>query len=297
MSILVDKNSRILVQGMTGREGGFQTERCIAFGTNVVAGVTPGRGGTTHLDRPVYDSVREAVEKEGANVSLIFVPAAFATDAILEAAEGGVDLIVCITDGLPTLDMALVAEYLRKNNVRMIGPNCPGLTSVADKAKVGIIPGNIHKEGRVGVVSRSGTLTYEAVDQLTALGIGQSTCVGVGGDPIIGMRHRDVLELFEADPDTDAVVLIGEIGGTAEQEAANYIKNHMSKPVTGFIAGATAPPGRRMGHAGAIITGAAGTADAKKQALADAGCYISESPGQIGITVQRMLTERGITGA
>ncbi len=297
MSILVDKNTRVLVQGMSGREGTFQTERCIAFGTNVVAGVTPGRGGTTHIDRPMYDSVRDAVEAEGANVSLIFVPAAFATDAILEAADGGVDLIVCITDGVPTLDMATASRFLNERGVRMIGPNCPGLTSVEDRAKVGIIPGNIHQPGRIGVVSRSGTLTYEAVSQLTALGIGQSTCVGVGGDPIIGMRHRDVLELFEEDPDTDAIVLIGEIGGTAEQEAAEFIKGSMTKPVTAFIAGATAPAGRRMGHAGAIITGAAATAAAKKQALADAGCYISDSPGQIGITVQRMLTERGIRSA
>ena len=201
-------------RGMSGREGTFQTERCIAFGTSVVAGVTPGRGGTTHIDRPMYDSVAEAVEQEGANVSLIFVPAAFATDALLEAADGGVELIVCITDGVPTLDMAQVAQYLVKKGVRLIGPNCPGLTSVAERQKVGIIPGNIHTEGRIGVISRSGTLTYEAVSQLTALGIGQSTCVGVGGDPIIGMRHRDILELFENDPDTDAVVLIGEIGGT-----------------------------------------------------------------------------------
>ena len=297
MSIFVDRHSRVVVQGMTGREGSFQTERCIAFGTNVVAGVTPGRGGSSHLDRPIYDSVREAVEKEGANVSLIFVPAAFATDAILEAADGGVRLIACITDGIPTLDMVLVAEFLKRRNVRLIGPNCPGLTSPGEKAKVGIIPGNIHKTGRVGVVSRSGTLTYEAVSQLTALGIGQSTCVGVGGDPIIGMRHRDVLELFQNDPETDAVVLIGEIGGTAEQEAAEFIKTKMRKPVTAFIAGVTAPPGRRMGHAGAIITGAAATAAAKVEALKAAGCYISESPGQIGSTVQRMLAERGIRTA
>ena len=294
MSILVDKNTRVLVQGMSGREGTFQTERCITFGTNVVAGVTPGRGGTTHIERPMYDSVREAVAAEGANVSLIFVPGAFATDAILEAADGGVGLIVCITDGVPTLDMAMASRFLNERGVAMIGPNCPGLTSVEDKAKVGIIPGNIHLPGRIGVISRSGTLTYEAVSQLTALGIGQSTCVGVGGDPIIGMRHRDVLELFEEDPDTDAVVLIGEIGGTAEQEAADFIKSSMTKPVTAFVAGATAPAGRRMGHAGAIITGEAATAAAKKRALADAGCYISESPGQIGITVQRMLTEKGI---
>jgi len=289
VSILVDTNTRVLVQGMTGKEGGFQTERCIDFGTNVVAGVTPGRGGTTHLDRPVYDSVKQAVNEQGANVSLIFVPAAFATDAIFEAADGGVDLIVCITDGIPTLDMSKISAYLAKKNVRMIGPNCPGLTSVADKAKVGIIPGNIHKPGSVGVVSRSGTLTYEAVGQLSALGIGQSTCVGVGGDPIIGMRHKDILELFEEDDQTESVVLIGEIGGTAEQEAAEYIKEHMTKPVTAFIAGATAPPGRRMGHAGAIITGSAATAESKKQALLDAGCHISDSPGDIGITVQKML--------
>ena len=294
MSILVDKNTRVLVQGMSGREGTFQTERCITFGTNVVAGVTPGRGGTTHIERPMYDSVREAVAAEGANVSLIFVPGAFATDAILEAADGGVGLIVCITDGVPTLDMAMASRFLNERGVSMIGPNCPGLTSVEEKAKVGIIPGNIHLPGRIGVISRSGTLTYEAVSQLTALGMGQSTCVGVGGDPIIGMRHRDVLELFEEDPDTDAVVLIGEIGGTAEQEAADFIKSSMTKPVTAFVAGATAPAGRRMGHAGAIITGEAATAAAKKRALADAGCYLSESPGQIGITVQRMLTEKGI---
>ena len=294
MSILVDRDTKVLVQGMSGREGTFQTERCIAFGTNVVAGVTPGRGGTTHIDRPMYDSVREAVDAHGANVSLIFVPAAFATDAILEAADGGVGLIVCIADGIPTLDMAMAARFLVDRGVRMIGPNCPGLTSVEDRTKVGIIPGNIHHPGRIGVVSRSGTLTYEAVSQLTALGIGQSTCVGVGGDPIIGMRHRDVLELFEDDPDTDAVVLIGEIGGTAEQEAADFIRTTMKKPVTAFVAGATAPAGRRMGHAGAIITGEAATAAAKKRALADAGCYISDSPGQIGITVQRMLTEKSI---
>ncbi len=295
MSILVGEDTRVLVQGMSGREGTFQTERCIAYGTNIVAGVTPGRGGTTHLDRPMYDSVHDAVEQQGANASLIFVPAAFATDALLEAAEGGVDLIACITDGLPTLDMAQVAQYLTKKGVRLIGPNCPGLTSVKERQKVGIIPGNIHMEGRIGVVSRSGTLTYEAVSQLTALGIGQSTCVGVGGDPIIGLRHRDVLELFENDAETDAIVLIGEIGGTAEQEAAEYIEEHMTKPVTGFIAGATAPPGRRMGHAGAIITGTAATAEAKKEALRAAGCYVADSPGQIGITVQRMLAERRIS--
>ena len=294
MSILATKNTRLLVQGMTGREGSLHSERCIQFGTNLVAGVTPGRGGTRHLDRPVYDSVREAVEKEGANTSLIFVPAAFATDAIFESIDGGVDLIVCITDGVPTLDMLRIKEHLKGKKTTMIGPNCPGLTSPGETCKIGIIPGNIHKSGNVGVVSRSGTLTYEATSQLSALGIGQSTCVGIGGDPIIGTRFTDVLEMFENDPETDAVVLIGEIGGSAEQEAADFIRRRMNKPVTAFIAGATAPTGRRMGHAGAIIQGAQGTSAAKKQALKDAGCYISEAPGDIGVTLQKMLKDKKI---
>jgi succinyl-CoA synthetase alpha subunit len=295
MSILLSKDSRVIIQGMTGREGTIHAERCIEFGTTVVGGVTPGRGGTTHLDRPIFDSVVESVNKEGANTSLIFVPAAFATDAILESADAGIDLIVCITDGLPTLDMVKVNSYLQNTKTRLIGPNCPGLTSPGEKAKAGIIPNNIHEFGRVGVVSRSGTLTYEATVQLTRRGIGQSTCVGIGGDPIIGTRFTDILELFEEDSETDAVVLIGEIGGTAEQEAADFIREKMQKPVTGFIAGATAPPGRRMGHAGAIITGAQGTAVAKKQALRAAGCYVAETPGDIGETVETMLQDKGIT--
>ena len=294
MSILLNKDSRVIIQGMTGREGTIHAERCIEFGTTVVGGVTPGRGGTTHLDRPIFDSVAESVNKEGANTSLIFVPAAFATDAILESADAGIDLIVCITDGLPTLDMVKVKTYLQNTKTRLIGPNCPGLTSPGEQAKAGIIPNNIHEFGRVGVVSRSGTLTYEATVQLTRRGIGQSTCVGIGGDPIVGTRFTDILELFEEDSETDAVVLIGEIGGTAEQEAADFIRDRMEKPVTGFIAGATAPPGRRMGHAGAIITGAQGTADAKKEALRNAGCYVSETPGDIGATVETMLQDKGI---
>ncbi|MQG20961.1 MAG: succinate--CoA ligase subunit alpha [SAR202 cluster bacterium] len=295
MSILLNKDSRVIIQGMTGREGTIHAERCIEFGTTIVGGVTPGRGGTTHLDRPIFDSVAESVNKEGANTSLIFVPAAFATDAILESADAGIDLIVCITDGLPTLDMVKVKTYLQNTKTRLIGPNCPGLTSPGEQAKAGIIPNNIHEFGRVGVVSRSGTLTYEATVQLTRRGIGQSTCVGIGGDPIVGTRFTDILELFEEDSETDAVVLIGEIGGTAEQEAADFIRDRMEKPVTGFIAGATAPPGRRMGHAGAIITGAQGTADAKKEALRNAGCYVSETPGDIGATVETMLQDKGIT--
>ncbi|MCL0042834.1 succinate--CoA ligase subunit alpha [Dehalococcoidia bacterium] len=295
MSILLNKDSRVIIQGMTGREGTIHAERCIEFGTTIVGGVTPGRGGTTHLDRPIFDSVAESVNKEGANTSLIFVPAAFATDAILESADAGIDLIVCITDGLPTLDMVKVKSYLQNTQTRLIGPNCPGLTSPGEQAKAGIIPNNIHEFGRVGVVSRSGTLTYEATVQLTRRGIGQSTCVGIGGDPIIGTRFTDILELFEEDPETDAVVLIGEIGGTAEQEAADFIRDRMQKPVTGFIAGATAPPGRRMGHAGAIITGAQGTAVAKKEALRNAGCYVSETPGDIGSTVETMLHDKGLT--
>ena len=294
MSILLNKDSRVIIQGMTGREGTIHAERCIEFGTTIVGGVTPGRGGTTHLDRPIFDSVAESVNKEGANTSLIFVPAAFATDAILESADAGIDLIVCITDGLPTLDMVKVKSYLQNTQTRLIGPNCPGLTSPGEQAKAGIIPNNIHEFGRVGVVSRSGTLTYEATVQLTRRGIGQSTCVGIGGDPIIGTRFTDILELFEEDPETDAVVLIGEIGGTAEQEAADFIRDRMQKPVTGFIAGATAPPGRRMGHAGAIITGAQGTAVAKKEALRNAGCYVSETPGDIGSTVETMLHDKGL---
>lgn len=293
MSILVNKRTRVLVQGITGREGAFQTRRCIEYGTNVVAGVTPGRGGETAEGVPVFNTVREAVRATQPDCALIFVPAPFAADAILEAAANEIPLIVCITEGIPVMDMVQVKRALQGSGVRLIGPNCPGVIT-AGECRVGIMPGNVFSPGRVGVVSRSGTLVYEAVDQLTRRGIGQSTCVGVGGDPIIGTTQREALELFNADPDTDAVVLIGEIGGQAEQEAADYIKSHMEKPVIAFIAGSTAPPGRRMGHAGAIIAGNTGTAAAKKQALADAGAIVSESPATIGEVTERVLRDRGL---
>jgi succinyl-CoA synthetase alpha subunit len=294
MSILVNSSTRVLVQGITGREGGFQTERCIEYGTKVVAGCTPGRGGETAYGVPVFNTVSEAVEKAGPiDCSLIFVPAPFAADAILEAADAEIKVIICITEGIPTIDMMVVKRTLRGSGLTLIGPNCPGVMT-PDQCRVGIMPGSVYSPGHVGVVSRSGTLVYEAVDQLTRLGIGQSTSVGVGGDPIIGTTQREVLEMFNNDPDTAAVVLIGEIGGTAEQEAAAYIKSQMRKPVIAFIAGSTAPPGRRMGHAGAIIAGNTGTAAAKKAALADAGAVICESPAEIGVTTQRVLKERGL---
>ena len=290
MSILVDENSRVLVQGITGREGSFHAIRCVEYGTNVVAGVTPGRGGAVFNDSaPVFDSVEEAVKETGANVSLLFVPAPFAQDAMIEAADAGIELIVCIAEGVPVLDSARVLRYLEGRSSRLLGPNCPGLISPVGRCKVGIMPGHIHKPGRVGVVSRSGTLTYEAVSQLSALGLGQSTCVGIGGDPLIGTNFVDVLELFNEDPDTDAVVLIGEIGGSMEQEAAQYIKESFKKTVVSFIAGATAPPGKRMGHAGAIITGAAATAEAKNAALLDAGAHVVPSPGLIGAVMKEAL--------
>lgn len=293
MSILVNKGTRVVVQGITGKEGGFQTRRCIEYGTNVVAGVTPGRGGETAEGVPVFNTVREAVRETAPDCALIFVPAPFAADAILEAAANAIPLVVCITEGIPVLDMVRVKRALQGSGVRLIGPNCPGVIT-AGECRVGIMPGNVFSPGRVGVVSRSGTLVYEAVDQLTRRGIGQSTCVGVGGDPIIGTTQREALDLFNADPGTDAVVLIGEIGGQAEQEAADYIASHMTKPVIAFIAGSTAPPGRRMGHAGAIIAGNTGTAAAKKQALAAAGAIISESPATIGEVTERVLRERGL---
>jgi succinyl-CoA synthetase alpha subunit len=293
MSILVDSNTRVVVQGITGREGSFQTRRCIEYGTNVVAGVTPGRGGETAEGVPVFNTVRDAVEQTGADCSLIFVPAAFAADAVLEAEDAGIPIIVCVTEGIPTQDMVKVKRQLRLSGARMVGPNCPGVITPGE-CKVGIMPGDVFSAGSVGVVSRSGTLVYEAVDRLTRLGIGQSTCVGAGGDPILGMSLRDVLELFEADPRTAAVVLIGEIGGGMEREAAEFIKAEMTKPVIAFIAGSTAPPGRRMGHAGAIIAGNTGTAQAKKDALAAAGATIVESPADIGSTAQRVLRERGL---
>jgi succinyl-CoA synthetase alpha subunit len=288
MSILVDKKTRLVVQGITGREGTFHALACRDYGTTVVAGVTPGKGGSRHEGVPVLDTVREAVAKEGANAALIFVPPAFAADAILEAIDAAVPLVVCITEGIPTLDMVRVARFLRGSGTRLIGPNCPGIISPG-KAKVGIMPGHIHKRGKVGVVSRSGTLTYEAVGQLTRLGLGQSTCVGIGGDPIIGTTFVDCLGLFEDDPATQAILMIGEIGGTAEEEAAAFVKRHVSKPVVGYIAGQTAPPGRRMGHAGAIISGGKGTAAEKVTALRRAGIAVVKSPAEMGAAVKKAL--------
>ena len=290
MSILVNENSRVLVQGITGREGSFHASSCIAYGTNVVAGVTPGRGGQLFEDRvPVFDAVAQAVRETQANVSLIFVPPAFAPDAIAEAADALVPLIVCITEGIPVQDMVRLTPYLAGKQVRLIGPNCPGLISPVASCKVGIMPGSIHRPGRTGVVSRSGTLTYEAVEQLSSLGIGQSSCVGIGGDPIIGTSFVDALRLFNDDPDTDLVVLIGEIGGSLEQDAAAYIKEGFTKPVCALVVGATAPPGKRMGHAGAIITGEDARADAKIQALREAGATIIPTPADIGATAQAVL--------
>ena len=289
MAILVDENTRLLVQGITGREGTFHTQQAVAYGTKVVAGVTPGKGGTSVEGIPVFNTVREAREKTGANASVIFVPPAFAADAILEAADAGMPLVVAITEGIPTIDMIRVAAFLRGRTTRLIGPNCPGIISPG-KCKIGIMPGRIHKPGHVGVVSRSGTLTYEAVGQLTALGIGQSTCIGIGGDPIIGTNFVDALRLFNDDPETRGVVMIGEIGGTAEEEAAAYIKANMKKPVVGFIAGRTAPPGRRMGHAGAIISGGKGTAKDKIASLLAAGVAVAESPALIGETLKQVMS-------
>jgi succinyl-CoA synthetase alpha subunit len=290
MSTLVDANTRLLVQGITGREGGFHAERCAAYGTNLVAGVTPGKGGTTVQDNvPVFNTVSQAVNETGANVALIFVPPPFAADAILESADAGIPLVICITEGVPVKDSTFVMRYLEGKNTRLIGPNCPGLITPGANAKVGIMPGNIHMAGHTGVVSRSGTLTYEAVDQLTKLGIGQSTCVGIGGDPVSGTQFVDVLKLFNEDPETESIVLIGEIGGVKEQEAAAYIKEHVKKPVASLIVGQTAPVGRRMGHAGAVITGTAALASEKMKALADAGCYVIATPADIGSTVKAML--------
>ncbi len=292
MSILVSQATRLLIQGITGREGSFQAQRCIEYGTKVVAGVTPGRGGESFQGVPVFNTVREAVREANPECSLIFVPAAFAADAILEAADAGLRLVVCITEGLPTLDMVTVKRALQGSGTRLIGPNCPGVITPGE-CRVGIMPVDIFSAGAIGVVSRSGTLVYEAVAQLTARGIGQSTCVGVGGDPIIGTAQREALELFDQDPETAAVVLIGEIGGNAEQEAAEYVRG-MRKPVIAFIAGATAPPGRRMGHAGAIIAGDTGTARAKKETLSEAGAVICESPAEIGATTERVLKDAGL---
>jgi succinyl-CoA synthetase alpha subunit len=288
MSILVDENTRLVVQGFTGKEGMFHAEQMIEYGTNVVAGVTPGKGGQLVLQRPVYDTVSAAVAEQGANTSVIFVPPPFAADAIMEAVDAGVDLVICITEGIPTLDMVTVRRYMEGRNNRLVGPNCPGVISPG-KAKVGIMPGFVHRQGEVGVISRSGTLTYEAVHQVTTRGLGQSTCIGIGGDPVNGTNFIDCLELFEKDDETKAVVMIGEIGGTAEEDAAAYVKEHLSKPVVAFIAGATAPPGKRMGHAGAIISGGKGTAAEKMAALRAAGITVCESPADLGDRVLEAL--------
>jgi len=281
MSILVDTNTRLVVQGITGKEGMFHAEQMIEYGTTVVGGVTPGKGGQTVLDRPVFNTVGEAVAAEGANASVIFVPPPFAADAIMESVDSGVDLVICITEGIPTIDMVTVRRYMEDKKTRLVGPNCPGVISPG-KAKIGIMPGFVHREGEVGVISRSGTLTYEAVHQVTTRGLGQSTCIGIGGDPVNGTNFIDCLELFEQDDETKAVVMIGEIGGTAEEEAAAYVKAQVSKPVVAFIAGATAPPGKRMGHAGAIISGGKGTAAEKMAALREAGITVCDSPADLG---------------
>jgi succinyl-CoA synthetase alpha subunit len=289
MSILVDKNTRLLVQGITGSSGAFHANGCMEYGTNVVAGVTPGKGGLMFEGKvPVFDTVYEARQQTGCNATMIFVPAAFAADAILEAADAGVELIVCITEGIPVMDMMRAKTVLKEKKSRLIGPNCPGIITPG-QCKIGIMPGYIHKPGKIGVISRSGTLTYEAVWQLTQRGYGQSTCIGIGGDPINGTSHLDAVQLFSEDPDTDAIILIGEIGGTAEEEAALWIKEHYDKPVAAFIAGATAPPGRRMGHAGAIVSGGKGTAAGKIEALREAGIAVAETPASMGDTLIKIL--------
>ena len=297
MGILVDENTRVVVQGITGREGGFHARNCIAYGANVVAGVTPGRGGVMFDDAvPVFNSVDEAVAATAPNMALIFVPPAFAADAIVESADAGLPLIACITEGVPGLDMVRVAAYLDGRPTRLIGPNCPGLINPGARCKVGIMPGAIHRPGRVGIVSRSGTLTYEAVGQLTRLGLGQSTCVGIGGDPIIGTSFVEVLRLFQADPDTDAIVIIGEIGGVMEQDAAACIRDEIGKPTAALVVGASAPPGKRMGHAGAIITGESATAEAKVRAFRQAGAAIIPTPADIGSATQEMMRAAGLLG-
>ncbi|MCC5942206.1 MAG: succinate--CoA ligase subunit alpha [Balneolaceae bacterium] len=288
MSVLVGNNTRLIVQGFTGSEGTFHAGQMIEYGTNVVGGVTPGKGGQKHLDKPVFNTVADAVEKEGANTSVIFVPPAFAADAIIESAISGIDVIICITEGIPVQDMVKAKQICVNHGATLIGPNCPGVITPGE-AKVGIMPAMIFSPGNIGLISRSGTLTYEAVDQLTKIGLGQSTAIGIGGDPVIGTTHTDAVKLFNEDPDTEAIVLIGEIGGSAEEEAAAYIKEHVDKPVVAFIAGSTAPPGRRMGHAGAIISGGQGTAADKKKALREAGVTVAESPAEIGVTLKGIL--------
>ena len=289
MSVLVDKNTRLVVQGITGKEGTFHTKQMVEYGTQVVAGVTPGKGGTTHENIPVFNTVEDAVREAGANTSVIYVPPPFAADAIIEAADAGVALVVCITEGIPAIDMVRVKRFLEGTQARLVGPNCPGVISPGEKCKVGIMPGRIHMAGRIGVVSRSGTLTYEAVGQLTGLGLGQSTAIGIGGDPVIGTTHTDALALFEADPETEGIIMIGEIGGTAEEEAAEFARDHVTKPIVAFIAGQTAPPGRRMGHAGAIIAGGKGTAAEKMAALEAAGIRVVHSPADIGQAMKDSL--------
>lgn len=294
MSILVNKDTKVLVQGFTGKSGSYHSEQCIAYGTNIVGGVVPGKGGQKHLDRPVFDNMREAVDATGANASVIFVPAPFVLGSIVEAVDSGVELIVVITEGVPTLDMLKAKRYIENTGgVRLIGPNCPGIIT-PEECKIGIMPGHIHKKGNIGIISRSGTLTYEAVSQTTKLGLGQSSCVGIGGDPIIGTNQIDCLKLFEEDPETKAIIMIGEIGGTAEEEAAEYIKGNVTKPVLGYIAGVTAPKGKRMGHAGAIISGGKGTAQEKFQAFEKAGIAYTRSPAELGTSMQKLLKEKGL---